>query len=152
MDKIPAWRVARRREGLSVISTVTNRIEVRGKVVEGAMNVEILRDFLKKLLNMSSKKVFLILDNLKVHHTKPLKAWLTEYGEKIEVFCLPSYSTDLNLDEIFKADLKANVTKQAPARTKGHLKKVVISHLRRLQKSPKRVALYFMHKPIRYTA
>ncbi|MEX3592495.1 MAG: hypothetical protein VB140_05925 [Burkholderia sp.] len=48
------------------------------------------------------------------------------------------------------ADLKANVTKQAPAQTKGHLKKAVIIHLRRLQKSPKRVALYFMQKLIRY--
>ncbi|MEX3593045.1 MAG: hypothetical protein VB140_10450 [Burkholderia sp.] len=38
------------------------------------------------------------------------------------------------------------------ARAKEHLKKAVISHLRRLQKSPKRVALYFMHKPIRYAA
>ncbi|XDJ35925.1 MAG: hypothetical protein V3Q69_04880 [Burkholderia sp.] len=37
-------------------------------------------------------------------------------------------------------------------RPKGHLKKAVISHLRRLQKSPQRVAHYFMHKPICYAS
>ncbi|MEX3593028.1 MAG: hypothetical protein VB140_10340 [Burkholderia sp.] len=46
---------------------------------------------------------------------------------------------------INNTDLKENVTKQAPVRTKGHLKKAFISHLRHLQKSPKYVALYFIH-------
>ncbi|KAF1004114.1 MAG: hypothetical protein E5299_02410 [Burkholderia gladioli] len=36
---------------------------------------------------------------------------------------LPSYNPELNPDEVLNADLKANVTKQAPERTKGHLKK-----------------------------
>ncbi|XDJ35531.1 MAG: hypothetical protein V3Q69_00385 [Burkholderia sp.] len=49
---------------------------------------------------------------------------------------------DLNPNEMLNANLKANVTKQALARTKGHLKKAVISHLRRLQKSPQRVVHY----------
>jgi hypothetical protein len=45
---------------------------------------------------------------------------------------------------MLNTDLKANMTKQAPTRNKGHLKKAVISHLRRLQKSPQRVARYAM--------
>ncbi|KAF1015474.1 MAG: IS630 family transposase ISCARN25 [Burkholderia gladioli] len=101
---------------------------------------------------MRSKKVFLILDNLKVHHAKPVTGWLAEDIDEIEVFYLPSYSLELNPDAVLKADLKANVKKQAPARSKGHLKKAVISHLRCLQKSPQRVARSFMHKPIRYAA
>ncbi|KST74373.1 transposase [Burkholderia humptydooensis] len=85
--------MASRREGLSVMSTVTNRGQVRWKVFEGAMNADILPDFLKRLIkDMRSKKVFLILDNLKVHHVKPVKAWLAEHVDEIEVFYLPSYS------------------------------------------------------------
>ncbi|KAF1010089.1 MAG: hypothetical protein E5299_01766 [Burkholderia gladioli] len=68
--------------------------------------------------------------------------------DEIEVFYLPSYSPEPNSDEMLNASLKANVTKQAPSRPKGHLKKAVISHLRHLQKSPKRVALYCIHQPI----
>jgi hypothetical protein len=42
---------------------------------------------------------------------------------------------------MLNADLKAVVTRKAPARAKGDLKKATISHLRRLQKSPKRVCV-----------
>lgn len=58
--------------------------------------------------NMSGakKNVFLILDNLRGHHSKPVKAWLAEHQEQIEVFYLPSYSPQLNPDERLNADLK----------------------------------------------
>ncbi len=36
-----------------------------------------------------------ILDNLRVHHAKPVKAWLAEHADAIEVFYLPSYSPEL---------------------------------------------------------
>ncbi|KAF1015282.1 MAG: IS630 family transposase ISCARN25 [Burkholderia gladioli] len=112
IGKTPERRVASRREGLSVMSSVTNRGQVRWKVFEGAMNADILLDFLKRLIkDMRSKKVFLILDNLKVHHAKPVTAWLAEHGDEIEVFYLPSYSQELNPDEMLNADLKANVMK-----------------------------------------
>ncbi|KAF1010308.1 MAG: IS630 family transposase ISCARN25 [Burkholderia gladioli] len=108
---------------------------------------------MKRLIkNMRTKKVFLILENLKIHHAKPVKAWWAEHLDKIEVCYLPSYSPELNPDEMLNADLKANVTKQAPERTKGYLKKAVISYLQRLQKSPKRIALYLIRTPILYAA
>ncbi|KVF40991.1 hypothetical protein WJ09_24560 [Burkholderia vietnamiensis] len=87
-----------------------------------------------------------------MHHAKPVKAWLAEHVDKIEVFYLPSYSPEFNPDEMLNADLKASITRLAPARSKGYLKKAAISHLHRLQKSPQRVARYFMHRPIRYAA
>ena len=48
------------------------------------------------LFSKAGKKVFLILDNLGVHHCKPVKAWLAENTRHIEVFYLPSYSPELN--------------------------------------------------------
>jgi hypothetical protein len=45
-------------------------------------------------------------------------AWLAEHVDEIEVFYLPSYSPELNPDEMANADLKQAVTKLAPARTK----------------------------------
>jgi transposase len=151
--KTPEIRVPNKREGLSVMSTVTNRGKVRWKVFEGAMNADILIDFMKRLVkDANRKKVFLILDNLKVHHARPVKTWLAEHAEEIEVFYLPSYSPELNPDEMLNADLKAAVTSRAPARSKGQLKKAAVSHLRRLQKSPRRVMSYFKHRPVRYAA
>jgi hypothetical protein len=48
--KTPEIRVKNRREGLSVMSTVTNRGKVRWKVFEGAMNADILIDYMKRLI------------------------------------------------------------------------------------------------------
>jgi transposase len=58
-----------------------------------------------------------------VHHSKPVKAWLAEHKDEIEVFYLPSYSPELNPDEMANADIKQAVTKLAPARTKLQLVK-----------------------------
>jgi hypothetical protein len=44
----------------------------------------------------AARKVYLILDKLRVHHSKPVKAWLAEHKHEIEVFYLPSYSPELN--------------------------------------------------------
>ena len=94
----------------------------------------------------------MILNNLKVHHAKPVKDWLAEHRQQIEAFYLPSCSPGLNPDEMLNADLKQAVTTRAPARTKATLRRAAIGFLRRLQKSPARVRSYFQHKPVRYAA
>ena len=96
--------------------------------------------------------MFLILDNLRVHHSKPVKAWLAEHADAIEVFYLPSYSPELNPDEMANADIKQGVTTRAPARTKLHLVRATARHLRSVQRQPERVRKYFEHEPVRYAA
>jgi len=81
------------------------------------------------LIKNQTKKVFLILDNLRVHHSRLVKAWLLAHAEAIEVFYLPSYSPELNPDEMANADLKQAVTKLAPARTELQLVKATARHL-----------------------
>ena len=51
----------------------------------------ILIRFLARLGREAGRKVFLILDNLRVHHSKGVQAWLEAHEEQIEVFFLPSY-------------------------------------------------------------
>lgn len=148
----PVVRVNNKRHGLSVISTVTNKGTMRWKIFEGALNAAILIDFLKRLVKNARRKVYLILDNLRVHHSKPVKAWLAEHEKQIEVFYLPSYSPELNPDEMANADLKQAVTRLAPARTKPQLVKATAQHLRSGQRQPERIKSYFMHVPVRYAA
>lgn len=148
----PVVRPCHRRENLGLISAVTNRGTVRWMVMDKAVNTAILIEFMQRLTRDAQRKVFLILDNLKVHHAPPVVEWLDKHRERIEVFYLPSYSPELNPDELLNADLKEAVTKKAPARRKGELKKAVISHLRRIAKSPGRVKKYFEHAPVKYAA
>ena len=148
----PVIRINSKREGLSVISTVTNKGQMRWKIFDGALNADILIDFLRRLIRGAPKKVFLILDNLRVHHSKPVKAWLARHTDAIEVFYLPSYSPELNPDEMANADIKQAVTTKAPARTKLQLIKTTSRHLRSVQKQPQRIRCYFEHPPVRYAA
>ena len=148
----PVIRVNSKRHGLSVISTVTNKGQMRWRIFDGALNTDILIDFLRRLIKGANKKLFLILDNLRVHHAKPVKAWLAEHADVIEVFYLPSYSPELNPDEMANADIKQAVTKLAPARTKLQLVKATARHLRSVQRQPDRIRKYFEHGPVRYAA
>jgi len=148
----PVIRVNNKRHSLSVISSVTNKGQMRWKIFDGALNANILIDFLRRLIKGATKKVFLILDNLRVHHAKPVKAWLADHTDAIEVLYLPSYSPELNPDEMANADIKQGVTTRAPARTKLHLVKATARHLRSVQRQPERVRKYFEHEPVRYAA
>jgi len=48
---------------------------------------------------MPTGKYCSILDNLRVHHLRPVKEWLANDAEEIEVFHLPAYAPELNPDE-----------------------------------------------------
>lgn len=89
-----------------MIATVTNQGKPRWMIIDGAFNSDRLIEFLDALIKDASRKVFLILDNLRVHHSKPVKAWLAERTAQVEVFYLPSYSPELNPEERLNGDLK----------------------------------------------
>jgi transposase len=145
----PVVRVNRKHQGLSVISTVTNKGQMRWHVYEDGMNGKRLIGFLQRLVRDVKKKVFLILDNLRAHHARPVTTWLAASTERTELFYLPSYSPELNPDKMANADLKQAVTKLVPARTKQQLAKAVRGHLRSVQRQPKRIRKYFQHGLVR---
>lgn len=114
------------------------------------MNSQTLIKFMGRLIKGSKNKIFLILDNLKVHHSYIVKDWLKEHERQIDVFHLLAYSPELNPDEYLNCDLKVGVHSGVPARTKDQLKRKAISHLRKLQKLPGRVMRCFKHPKIAY--
>ncbi|NKC12157.1 MAG: hypothetical protein GKR94_08115 [Gammaproteobacteria bacterium] len=103
-------------------------------------------DFCQRLIKSAKRKVYMVVDNLRVHHGKHFKAWLSAHENKIGIFYLPSYAPELNPDEYLDCDLKAGVDNGKPARNKKQLQKKVIAHMRMLQKKPQRVAKYFEYK------
>lgn len=150
--KTPVVRLNANRTSTNMVSAITNQGKVRFKVFDGTMNADILIDFMKRLIKSANRKVFLILDNLRVHHARVVKAWLERHIKEIEVFFLPSYSPELNPDEYLNCDLKHGVHSGKPARSKSQLKKKVSAHMRMLQKKPVRVRKYFEHPAIQYAA
>ena len=53
-----------------MISALSSQGELRYMLYEGSMNQQHLILFIRNMLRTSKQKVFLILDNLKVHHGK----------------------------------------------------------------------------------
>jgi len=79
---------------MNMISTVTNQGKVRFMNYGATMNARLLVRFMKRLIKGADRKLYLILDNLRVHHSKPVKEWLESHKQEIEVFYLPSYSPE----------------------------------------------------------
>ena len=150
--KTPVIRLSAKRASINMISSITNQGKVRFMLYQDTMNAKMFMKFIKQLIKDAERKIFLVLDNLRVHHARVVKEWLQAYTEEIELFFLPAYSPELNPDEYLNCDLKAGVHSRSPARDTEGLKKKVRAHMTKLQKSPARVNKYFKHPKIAYAA
>jgi len=107
---------------------------------------------MSRLVKGADLKVFLILDNLQVHHSKVIKAWLEEREEEIEFFYPPSYSPELNPKEHLNGKLKHCIRSGLPARTEKALTKKAWSFMRKLQNRSKHISIYFKRTKTTYAA
>ena len=150
--KTPVVRINATKSRVNMISSITNRGKVRFMLYKENMTSQVLIKFMSRLVKGADRKVFLIVDNLRVHHSKAVKAWLEEHEEEIAVFYLPSYSPELNPDEYLNGDLKQFIRSGVPARSEKALTKKTRSFMRKLQNRPKHVSNYFRHPKIAYAA
>lgn len=84
--KTPEVAIPARKTSFSLISSLTNQGRLRYMAYKGGMNARLFLVFLKRLTKDTDKKVFLIVDNLRVHHAKIVQAWQKQNEEKIELF------------------------------------------------------------------
>ena len=150
--KTPAMEHTAKRFKINMISSITNRGKLRFMVYEQNMDASVFITFLERLTDSSQKKVFLILDNLRIHHAKLVKAWVEEHKEKIALFYLPAYSPDLNPDEYLNNDFKRNVNAKNIPINKKELAQNTENFMSMLSKDSQRVANYFKHEKIAYAA
>lgn len=146
-------QVSGSRFSTNMISTVTNRGKLRFMQYRGMLTAQVLIRFLVRLIREAQGcKVFLILYNLRVHHSKKVSARVGERKELIELFFLPAYAPEMNPDEYLNCDLMHQVRTGAAARNQGGLEGRVRSIMKRLQLRPQRVSAYFRHPRIAYAA
>jgi transposase len=150
--KTPTKQSMSKRFSLNMISTVNNQGKVQFMIYSENMNSDRLIQFMGQLIENSSKKVFLILDNLRVHHSNLVKEWIEENKEKIELFFLPAYSPEKNPDEYLNCDLKQGLSDKPAPKNQEKLKENLENHMNMLVENPNRVKKYFNHKDIQYAA
>ena len=150
--KTPVKEMMAKRFSINMISSVTNQGKVQFMIYTDNMNADRLIQFMEQLIKSCDKKIYLILDNLRVHHSKLVKEWLEENKEKIAVFYLPSYSPEKNPDEYLNCDLKQGMSAKPAPKNAEKLKENVENHMNMLQVNPERLMKYFKHQDIKYAA
>ncbi len=121
-------------------------------IYSGTMNAQRLIVFMEQLIKDRQRKVYLILDNLRVHHSKVTKQWVEQNKDKIELFYLPSYSPEKNPEEYLNCDLKYGLSINPSPKNEEQLKDNVENHMKMLQENQERVKKYFNHIDIKYAA
>jgi transposase len=150
--RTPVVRRTAKRVTRSMISAVSNRGLMRFMLYEGALNADRFIAFLRRLIRDAGQKVFLIVDNLKVHKAGKVQAWVESHGHEIELFYLPSYAPDHNPTEYLNNDLKQQLRQQPQSGSEPELIERTRSVLRAIQRSPDRLRAYFRPEPVRYAA
>lgn len=139
-----------KQERVNMISAINNYGSVRFMIFQETMTQKRLIEFMGRLIHDAPRKVFLILDNLRVHHGKLVQKWLSERKEKIEIFFLPPYAPEYNPDEYLNHALKRDVHSGRHPRTLKDIIHKTQSFMRRLQHHKEYVRAFFRHPKLAY--
>src|SRR5271156_1843969 len=137
----------------NMISSITNRGRLAFMIFRQRFTARVFLNFLGRLLRLTRKtrkKVFLVVDGHPVHKARSVTRWLDEHREQIRVFFLPSYSPELNPDELLNQDVKTNALGRVRPGNVQEMMDNVRSYLRITQARPKLVKNYFRERQVQY--
>ena len=152
IGQTPVVKVESKKMKINMLSAISNSGKLRFIIYKDSMNANKFIDFCRRLIYDIEKKVFFIVDNLRVHHSKKVRAWLEKYKDRIEVFYLPPYSPEYNPDELLNANLKREIGNRAMPRSEKDLEHNVRSHMKLLQLAPDKVSSFFEAPMTNYAA
>ncbi len=151
--KTPVLRRTGKRFGGNVISAITNQGKLYFMVFKKHFNALIFLRFLERLIKQIKRKIILIVDNHPVHKkSKAVQSFLEDNKDRIELAFLPTYSPELNPDELLNQDLKTNAVRRKRAQSQKEMMTNLRSYLYKRQKQPQIVKNYFKAKQVQYAA
>jgi transposase len=148
----PIVEATGQRYGMNIISAISPRGEMRFMTVEGRMNAGKFIEFLKRLLHNAEHPIFLIVDGHPSHRARKVFEFLRKTKGRLRLFFLPPYSPELNPDELVWNHLKNHGVGKRIVRSRDELKRIVIGHLRFLQKTPDIIRAFFREQHVRYVS
>lgn len=134
----------------SMVSAITNEGLLRFMVYQGGLKAGTFINFLRRLIKDTERKIFLIVDNLRVHHAIKVGDWLETHKENIEIFFLPPYSPEQNPDEYLNHDVKTHVRQLPAPRSGSELINSLRSYMRHLQWETTKIIRFFNNEPVCY--
>lgn len=149
----PVVKKTGQRFGCNMISAITNQGDLRFMVFGASFTVKIFLGFLDRLVRSEAgRKVFLIVDRHSVHKAKKVEKWLSENEGRISLFFLPSYSPELNPDELLNQDIKGNAFRRGRVADRQDMMTKTRAYLRSCQCRPGKVKRYFEGEKVAYAA
>ncbi len=148
----PVVRGMAKRVTTSMISAIGNRGDMRFMIYKGALKTDTFILFLSRLIKSARNKVFLIVDNLRVHTASKVRQWVDAHASQIELFFMPPYCPDINPDEYLNNTVKSQLRNQPVASSHAELKARLVSTMRSNQRRPDLIKSLFQHPSVAYAA
>ena len=151
-NKTPVVKKTTKRFSCNMISSITNKGLMRFMIYTSGFNADVFLNFLRRLIYRQKNKIFIILDNHKVHHCKKAVDWLEKYKDKIEVFFLPAYAPELNPDEMLNRNVKSNVVYSSLFTSQDEMISSLKTYLFSLQHNSAKVKSFFNFEEVLFAA
>jgi transposase len=148
----PVIMATGQRYSCNMISAITNQGRLNFMVFKERFTAQVFIEFLRRLLRQNDRRVYLIIDRHPVHRSHKVKDWVEEHEERLRLIFLPSYSPEINPDELLNQDVKSNALGRQRPGDQPELMGKVRSYLRSRQCKPDIVAKYFQGKHVQYAA
>jgi transposase len=147
----PIVRVQTSRETINMLSAVSPSGLHRFMLYQETTTQQKLIEFMERLLKEKQKKkdkIFLFLDNLRVHHGKLVKAWAEEHKTEISLYYFPSYSPEINPQEYLNNILKQNIHSGIPPKNKKEIQEKANLFMKSITKD--KIKMIFEHPKLKY--
>lgn len=140
----PVAKVESKKLKVNMISGISRFGTLRFMLYKDNMDSRRLLRFLCHIMKgREGRKIFFILDNLKVHHSLSVTNWVKQNADAVELFYLPPYAPEYNPDELVNSDVKRNAGAKLSPRSLKELEHNVRSRLIALQRDPVLVSSFF---------
>ena len=135
--KIETPRKNQKRYGAGLIPWVSGNLYwATSEHKDNALFRSVLTQVLEPSNSVAGRKIYVVVDNYRIHFAKPVLTLLAAHAEQIELVTLPTYSPQLNPVERFWKHLRRKVTHNTFFQAIDRLLEAVTSFFQDLAASP----------------
>ena len=140
------------RFSLNLISAVSAKGLMRFMTYEERFTADLFITFLKRLIHNAQNPIFVIVDRHPVHRAARVRDFVASTEGRLRLFFLPSYSPQLNPDELVWNHLKRHKVGKSDFKGPRQLQERVLTYLQSLQRLPRIIRGFFRAPSVSYAA
>jgi transposase len=140
VGQTPVVETTGSRKTVSMLSAISLKGKISFDARFGGVDSEVFIDFCKKLMSdAGGKKVFLIVDNATYHTSAKTREFAAETEGRLTLFFLPTYSPELNPDELVWKNVKHDRLGKSSIKNADDLRSRAVAALEHLRDFPEMI-------------